>query len=115
MPHCIVEYSQNLEQEVSPVDWMDAMKKACVDSELFSPDDIKVRSRPYKNFITAGQEDAFVHVTLRLLSGRTQTQKQHVSKLLLEALLSFSVKNVSYSVELCDMDRETYNKQVVLS
>ena len=30
MPHCILEYSQNLEQEVPPVDLLEAIKNACI-------------------------------------------------------------------------------------
>lgn len=115
MPHCIVEYSQNLEQEVAPIEWLEAVKTACIESQLFSTEDIKLRSFPYKNFITAGQEDAFVHVTVRLLSGRTSEEKQGLSKRILDQLLALPVKGISLSVEMRDMDRETYSKRVVLS
>jgi len=115
MPHCILEYSQNLEQEVPPVDLLEVIKEACITSALFSLEDIKLRSLPYKSFITGGQEDAFIHVTLRMLSGRTSEQKKQLSHLVLEALTKFSLKGVSLSVEVCDMHRDTYAKKVVLS
>lgn len=115
MPHCILEYSQNLEQEVPPVDLMDAVKAACVASDLFSPEDIKLRGFPYKHFIPAGQEDAFIHVTIRLLSGRTAEQKSELSNQVLAALGTFSLKGISLSVELCDIDRDSYVKKIVLS
>lgn len=115
MPHCILEYSQNLEQEVPPAELLETVKEACVASDLFSVEDIKLRSRAYKSFITGGQEDAFIHVMIRLLSGRTEEQKKQLSDLVLNALIQFSLKDVSLSVELCDMDRATYAKKVVLS
>lgn len=115
MPHCIIEYSQNLEQEVPPVDLIEAVKEACVESNLFSLDDIKLRSDAYKSFITGGQEDAFVHVTLRMLSGRSTEQRKQLSNLVLEKLTRFLLKDVSLSVEVCEMERETYAKKVVLS
>tara|TARA_R110000764_G_scaffold87984_1_gene168941 strand:- start:650 stop:1012 length:363 start_codon:yes stop_codon:yes gene_type:complete len=115
MPHCILEYSQNLEQEVPPVDILEAIKGACVASAIFSVEDIKLRSVPYKSFITGGQEDAFIHVTLRMLSGRTCEQKKRLSHLVLESLTKFSLKDVSFSVEVCDMDRDTYAKKVIHS
>ena len=115
MPHCILEYSQNLEQEVPPADLLEAIKRACIASTLFSVEDIKLRSFPYKSFITGGQEDAFIHVTLRILSGRTLEQKSQLSHLVLESLTQFSLKGVSFSVEVCDMDRDTYAKKVVFS
>ncbi|MCB5160838.1 5-carboxymethyl-2-hydroxymuconate Delta-isomerase [Marinomonas algarum] len=115
MPHCIVEYSQNLAQEVPPADWLEAVKSACVASTLFAETDIKLRSTPYKSFVTGGQEDAFVHVTVRLLSGRSLEQRQQLSHLVLESLTQFSLKNVSFSVEIGEMERESYAKTVVLS
>lgn len=115
MPHCIVEYSQNLEQEVPPADFLEAVKEACITSALFSIEDIKLRSFSYKSFLTGGEEDAFVHVTLRVLSGRTSEQKKQLSDLVLEALTQFSLKNVSLSVEVCEMERDSYVKRVVLA
>ncbi|NVK73586.1 MAG: 5-carboxymethyl-2-hydroxymuconate Delta-isomerase [Oceanospirillaceae bacterium] len=115
MPHCIVEYSQNLEQEVPPADLLEAVKGACIASQLFMEEDIKLRSVPYKNFLMAGKEDAFVHVVLRVLSGRSLEQRQQLSHFVLEALIQFSLKDVSFSVEVCEMERETYAKKVILS
>ncbi|TYL47361.1 5-carboxymethyl-2-hydroxymuconate Delta-isomerase [Marinomonas sp. IMCC 4694] len=115
MPHCIIEYSQNLEQEVPPADLLEAVKEACMASSLFALADIKLRSNAYKSFVTGGQEDAFVHVTIRMLSGRSTEQRQQLSHLILETLTRFSLKNVSFSAEICEMERETYAKKVVLS
>lgn len=113
MPHCIIEYSQNLEQEVPPLDWMEAVQKACIDSELFKPADIKLRAFSCKHFITGGVQDAFVHVTVRMLSGRTQQQKNELSQSVLDALCSFSVKQVSLSVEILEMENESYLRKVI--
>ncbi|MGO2354367.1 MAG: 5-carboxymethyl-2-hydroxymuconate Delta-isomerase [Marinomonas foliarum] len=115
MPHCVVEYSQNLEQEVPPADLLEAVKEACIASTLFSVEDIKLRSLPYKSFLTGGKEDAFIHVTLRVLSGRTVEQRKQLSDLVLERLTQFPLKDVSFSVEVCEMERDTYVKRVVLS
>lgn len=115
MPHCIVEYSQNLEQEVPPADWLEVVKAACLASGIFEGPDVKLRGIPYKNFMTSGKEDAFVHVTIRMLSGRPIEQRRALSHLVLEALESFSLKDVSFTVEVCEMERDTYAKKVVFS
>lgn len=108
MPHCIIEYSQNLEQEVPPLDWMESVQLACMNTNLFNANDIKLRAIPYKHFIVGGGQDAFVHVTIRLLSGRTQLQKRELSQSVLNALNSFSLEQVSLSVEITDMENESY-------
>lgn len=115
MPHCIVEYSQNLDQEVPPADWLETVKKACLESGIFAESDVKLRGFPYKNFMTAGKEDAFVHVTIRMLSGRPVEQKRALSHLVLDALTQFSLVDVSFTVEVCEMERDTHARKVILS
>jgi len=111
MPHCIIEYSQNLEQEVPPVDWLDVVKSACLTSGLFAGEDLTLRALAYKNFVTGGKDDAFVHVTIRMLSGRSVESRRMLSSLVLDALQGFKVVNVSFTVEICEMDKETYTKK----
>ncbi|MEC8082660.1 MAG: 5-carboxymethyl-2-hydroxymuconate Delta-isomerase [Pseudomonadota bacterium] len=113
MPHCIIEYSQNLEQEVPPLDWMEAVQQACIESALFKPADIKLRAFACKHFITGGVQDAFVHVSVRMLPGRNKQQKSELSQSVLDALSRFSVKQVSLSVEIIEMDGESYLKKVI--
>ncbi|MGB2064082.1 5-carboxymethyl-2-hydroxymuconate Delta-isomerase [Marinomonas gallaica] len=115
MPHCIIEYSQNLEQEVPPLDWMEAVQQACLESNLFEPNDIKLRAFACKHFITGGVQDAFVHVTIRLLPGRTSQQKSQLSQSVLDALCRFAVKQVSLSVEICEMVQDSYIRKVFSS
>lgn len=113
MPHCIIEYSQNLEQEVPPLDWMEAVQQACLDSGLFQPADIKLRAFACKHFITNGVQDAFVHVSVRMLKGRSTQQKSELSQSVLDALCSFAVKQVSLSVEIIEMDNDSYLRKVI--
>lgn len=113
MPHCILEYSQNLEQEVPPMDLLEAVQEACIESELFQPTDIKLRAFSCKHFITGGAQDAFIHVTVRILSGRTQEQKTRLSQSVLEALCRFALKQVSLTVEILEMDNESYMRKVI--
>jgi 5-carboxymethyl-2-hydroxymuconate isomerase len=115
MPHCIIEYSQNLAQEISPEDWLEAVFDACVESKLFDIRDIKVRAAPFKYFVSGGDEDAFVHVDVKILSGRTSEQKDQLADLVIAKLTSFGSELVSYSVDIIDMERQHYRKQVLTS
>lgn len=113
MPHCIVEYSHNLEQEVPPHDWIEAVQRACLATELFQPSDIKLRAFACKHFITGGVQDAFVHVTIRMLPGRSVERKNQLSQSVLDALCSFSIKQVSLSVEIIEMDKDSYARRII--
>lgn len=50
----------------------------------------------------------FIHVTLRVLSGRNQQQKKGLSERMLGKLDNLGLTSVSLTVEMIDMDRETY-------
>lgn len=118
MPHCIIEYSQELTQELDIEEIMSAVFAGAVKSLLFSTTDIKVRATPFTYF-TVGNESQnsnnqqrFIHVCCKILSGRDLEQRQELSKRVLSHLNSFAIKSVSISVEIVDMERESYNKWV---
>ena len=110
MPHCIVEHSSTLSSElIIPLVFSGAMK-----SQLFEADgsDIKVRSVAYQNYLTGPIKSDFVHVVLKILSGRSVEQKQMLSRSVLGELQSLKLQNCSLTVEVVDIDRVSYSKLV---
>ncbi|MGR5357705.1 5-carboxymethyl-2-hydroxymuconate Delta-isomerase [Vibrio chagasii] len=111
MPHCIIEHSStiNAEQLNSKV-FLGALN-----SELFEADgrDIKVRSIAYENYQTGTEREDFIHVTVRILSGRSDTDKVMLSETVMTQLLALSLSRASITVEVLDMDRNSYGKVVV--
>lgn len=61
---------------------------------------------------TASTPAYFIHVTMRILSGRNTEQKLILSKLVLESLATLTLKACSASVEVVDIDRASYSKVV---
>jgi 5-carboxymethyl-2-hydroxymuconate isomerase len=121
MPHCIIEYSEALTQELEIKDVMSAVFEGAVQSALFSSTDIKVRAIPFTYFYSRNDSDndhnqlRFIHVCCKILSGRNLEQRQKLSELVLSHLKSFAIESVSISVEIVDMERESYNKRVIPS
>lgn len=110
MPHCIVEHSVTLDGDrILPLIFSGALQ-----SGLFEMDgsDIKVRSIAYQNYLTGGEKSDFVHVVLKILSGRTSEQKKMLSALVLEKLQSLQLHNCSITVEVVDMERASFAKYV---
>jgi len=110
MPHCIVEHSASLDSELLvPLVFAGALK-----SELFETDgrDIKVRAIPYCSYLTGPEKSDFVHVVLKILSGRTVEQKQMLSRLVLAQLQTLELQPCSFTVEVMDIDRASYAKFV---
>lgn len=110
MPHCIVEHSASLDSElILPLVFSGAMK-----SELFeiNGSDIKVRAITYHSYLTGSEKSDFVHVVLKILSGRSLEQKQMLSKSVLAQLQRLELKSCSLTVEVMDIERVSYSKLV---
>ena len=118
MPHCIIEYSQELTQDLDMTTIMKAVFAGSVLSSLFSPADIKVRAMPYNDFYTENidktnkSQQRFIHVCCKILSGRNLEQRQNLSENILNQLTLLELKWISISVEIVEMELESYNKQV---
>ena len=110
MPHCIVEHSASLDSElILPLVFSGAMK-----SELFEIDgsDIKVRAITYHSYLTGPEKADFIHVVLKILSGRTAEQKKMLSTLVLAQLQTLKLHTCSLTVEVMDIERASYSKLV---
>lgn len=112
MPHCIIEYSQQLEPTITPADLLNAVYRGALQSELFTPDDIKVRTHPFQHHLSGETTLDFIHVSIRILSGRDEAQKKQLSHLVLQQLEALPVATISLTVEILDIDRDSYAKTV---
>jgi len=118
MPHCIIEYSAELAQEIDINKLMYGVFEGAVSSSLFSTTDIKVRAIAFNDYyaesgnVAKNKQQRFIHVCSKILSGRTLEQRQYLAKLMLSQLTKLNLSAVSISVETIDMERESYCKQV---
>ncbi len=113
MPHCIIEYAKNIENLVKPQQLLNAVFQGAAKSQLFTKDtDIKTRSIAYDHYQIGDEKNDFVHVTIKILSGRTLLQRQHLSSLVLNSLSSLNFNDTSLTVEIVDMEKESYVKKL---
>lgn len=111
MPHCVIEHSAEIDGEALVF----LVYKGALESSLFEAEgsDIKVRAVPYSNFKTGNVDINFVHVALKILSGRNVTQKTKLTHLVLAQLKTLQITNCSISVEVIDIDRDSYAKVIM--
>ena len=111
MPHCVIEHSA----DIDGMSLVSLVHKGALESNLFESEgsDIKVRAQPYSNFQTGSVDINFVHVTLKILSGRNTDQKSILTQLVLEQLKTLKMSDCSISVEVADIDRASYAKVVM--
>jgi len=83
MPHIIIEHCESIS---SAEQLMTAVDKGALCAELFEPNDIKVRTLSFKHHQSGASRLAFIHVTARILSGRTLAQRQQLSTCIFDEL-----------------------------
>jgi 5-carboxymethyl-2-hydroxymuconate isomerase len=108
MPHCIIEYSNDL--TVTAKELIDAVYEGAEESLLFTKDHIKVRTLAYAHHKTVNDKSSFIHVTLKTLAGKDLHQKKHLSGIVLKKLDLLPVFNVYITVEVLEMEVASYSK-----
>lgn len=114
MPHCIIEYSSEVADQITIDDLMAAVHDGAFSSGLFPEYDIKTRALAYEHHRTGQTNDSFVHVSLRLLSGRDDSQKADLSEKVLARVEPLLPNVVSVGVEVIDMHRDSYRKRLLV-
>lgn len=110
MPQMIVEYSDNIDQ-LDHQDLMLKLNHALFDTGLVDhPFNIKTRIRANQDFLIGfgDNNQAYIHVRLGMMTGRTLEQRQFISAQLLECLKNFeNYQAVHLEVQLCVEIRST--------
>ncbi|WDE04315.1 5-carboxymethyl-2-hydroxymuconate Delta-isomerase [Thalassomonas viridans] len=111
MPHNIIEYSSELEPDIENI--MQAVHLGSVNSALFDEQDIKTRALPYRHANLGQDSKFFIHVQAKILSGRSPEQKSLLSDAILQQLIQLELSAISLTVEILDIDKSSYAKQVI--
>jgi len=110
MPHCVVEHSANFDSDLL----VREVFSAALGAGLFEPDgsDIKVRALSYSSYLTGPRKSDFIHVVLKILSGRTPQQRSTLSNAVANRLAALGYIDTSITVEVVEIDRDSYCKIV---
>lgn len=114
MPHLTIEYSSNLATAITPA-VLRTLNHALLGTGQFEEADIKSRALAF-DCVAIGTTDSprgFVAARLAILSGRSSEIKRYVANVLLEALgslITASGLELQISVEIVDIDRDSYAK-----
>lgn len=86
MPHCIVEYSREIEKFAKPKKMINAVYQGALESGLFNDEDIKTRSIAYDSYQSGSIKKAFVHVMVKIFTGRNLEQRKTLTDFILSQL-----------------------------
>ena len=112
MPHFIIEYGNVFTNDHQKEAAMRLAIKCGENSQIMNREDIKVRLQPFIDFLAADGRESFLHITVRLLEGRTNAQKETLSCLLRNRFAEEYNDCESISIDIQDMNAFAYKKRL---
>src|SRR4051794_39344782 len=119
MPHLVVEYTDNLRERFDAHATLAKLNRELDAMGEFVSADIKSRAHALDSFVVGvtGREEAFIHVELAILAGRSPELKQEVLQRLLAVVRGQAVAppgmRMQLTVRVVDIDRHGYGKAIV--
>lgn len=111
MPHLIVDYSANLENEIDFRAFCDHLRQAAVAIDAFPAAGVRVRAIPAPHWSIAdgNPRHGYIDISIRLRAGRPDPVKEAATQTLFEAAKSFlaptlSSRPLALSLEMRDID-----------
>ncbi|MCF9046049.1 5-carboxymethyl-2-hydroxymuconate Delta-isomerase [Acinetobacter nectaris] len=118
MPNLTLEYTGNL--DIDTQELLLELHQVLFDSKLFEyKHDIKSRAIQFDEFLIGDgrEKNAFIHLKVCVLTGRTTAQLQKLNEALLQTIKDNQafihvdmLKEIHLSVEVIEMNREIYRK-----
>jgi len=109
MPHFIIDCSKEVLSNLTEKDVNTKVHQAASSSGLFDESDIKVRMRPFENYMVGGSDQTpFIHVFAYIMEGRTTEQKANLSKSVVSELKSLFPEVPFIAMNIYDFEKATY-------
>jgi 5-carboxymethyl-2-hydroxymuconate isomerase len=113
VPHIVVEYAEQIFIDDTKINSMlQAIHQSISDSGLFKANQIRTRAYPFKHFTNAGGNTPYIHIQARIKSGRDADNKKQLAQVILSAFNKLDIPAEVITVEIIDMDRDSYSKYV---
>ena len=114
MPHFVIDCSERIIKLKSPKEIIQKVYDTAKATELFIPEEIKVRINPFEYYSTGNTTDDFIHVFANIMEGRSSQQKSILSKQIVSELKNLFPDVPVVSINIRDFEKATYcNKQLV--
>ncbi len=118
MPHVIVEYTDNIKEEAQIGALLNKINQSLIDSGgVFPIAGIRSRAIELKDYVVAdgSEDDAFVHVALKIGGGRSEQELTAACDKLFEMIKDhfadlFAKRYLALSMEVEEFSRPTYKQ-----
>lgn len=118
MPHVIIEYTDNLREDGNIPRMLQSVNDALLAHDDVIPiGGLRTRAIELKDYVVADgtEDDAFVHVTLKLGGGRSEEAIKRIGDALFEAVQNhfkniYEKRYLALSMEIVEFTRPTYKQ-----
>lgn len=117
MPHITVEYTANIEDEAKIPILLRHINETLSMEEVFPIGGIRSRAIKLSDYVIADnmEDDAFVHVTMKIGTGRSEEVKRQISRKMFQLMeehfsLLLHERYIALSLELYEFHNPTYKK-----
>jgi 5-carboxymethyl-2-hydroxymuconate isomerase len=114
MPHFIIDCSENIIEQKSPEEIMQAVHEAADATGLFAVNDTKVRLRPYQYFKLGKGKRNFIHIFGYIMEGRSKEQKENLSRKIIERLNEMFPAISILSINIGEFEKATYSNKALI-
>jgi 5-carboxymethyl-2-hydroxymuconate isomerase len=114
MPHFIIDCSENIIQQKSPDEIMQAVYEVAEATGLFAANDVKVRLRFYQYFKLGEGKKDFIHVCGNIMEGRNTEQKANLSRKIMERLNEMFPDISILSMNIREFEEATYSNKALI-
>jgi len=115
MPHFIIECSEDIIEQKSPDEIMQAVYDTAQASGLFAENDIKVRINPYEYYRLGETKKDFIHIFGNIMEGRSVGQKADLSRKIVEKLNEMFPEVSIISMNIREFEKATYSNKSLIN
>ena len=113
MPHITIDYTANLEAEITESGLVDTLHQAAIGTGIFPLWGIRTLAQPHADYRVAGGEagNGFIKVVVRIAPGRDLATRKHVTQTLFDAAVAklapvYAKRPLGFQLELTEFDTE---------
>ena len=110
MPHIIIEYAKQRINDAQVDAMLHTIHCSVAESGLYKPVMIKTRAYPFTKFTNAGGNEPYIHIQARIKATQDTNKKKGLSDAIINGLRTLNIPASVITVEIIDMERESYGK-----
>jgi len=113
VPHIIAEYTESALSKDDVAKLLRTIHQSVTDSGLFEKSHVRTRAYPFCQFTNGLEDKPYVHIQARIKSGRDASNRKALADAILNGVVQLSLSVAVVTVEIIDMDRDSYAKHSV--